>query len=72
MVLPVWVSVRWASQTAWRGSSMILDSRLIRALLDAHDRRLAGFPKRGVLLTEALELLWHGDIGGWRPRKRIP
>jgi len=51
---------------------MILDSRLIRALLDAHDRRLAGFPKRGVLLTEALELLWHGDIGGWRPRKRIP
>ncbi len=48
---------------------MILTPRLASLMLDAHDRRLAGYPKRGTLLEEALELLQFGDIAGWTPRR---
>jgi hypothetical protein len=36
-------------------------------MLDAQDRRLAGYPKRGTLLQEAIELLQFGAIGNWKP-----
>lgn len=46
-----------------------LSNELLTAMLDAQDRRWAGYPKRGTLYTEAIELLWWGDIGGWIPKK---
>jgi len=48
---------------------MILSNEIRTAMLDAQDRRWAGFPRRGTLLAEAIELLQFGDIGGWMPRR---
>lgn len=38
-------------------------------MLDAQARRWGGYPRRGTLLEEALELLTYGDIGGWVPKR---
>jgi len=46
---------------------LILTNRLRSAMLDAQDRRWAGYPKRGSLLQEAIELLQFGMIGNWKP-----
>ncbi len=40
-------------------------------MLDAYDRRLAGFPRRGTLLEEAVELLQFGSIGTWKSRPAV-
>lgn len=36
-------------------------------MLDAHHRRLAGYPRYGTLLEEALELIQFESIAGWTP-----
>jgi len=41
-------------------------------MLDAYERRLAGFPRRGTLLEEAIELLQFGSIGTWIPKPQRP
>lgn len=38
-------------------------------MLDAHDRRLAGYPRLGTLIEEALELLLWGNLRGWTPKR---
>lgn len=48
---------------------IVLSKELLTAMLDAQDRRWAGYPRRGSLYQEALELLWWGDIGGWIPKR---
>ena len=62
---------RFDSSGAWGaafGSTvLILTNRLRSAMLDAQDRRWAGYPKRGTLLQEAIELLQFGMIGNWKP-----
>jgi hypothetical protein len=50
--------------------AMILDNRLRTAMLDAWDRRRAGYRRTASLLKEAIELLTYGSIAGWRPWKR--
>lgn len=36
-------------------------------MLDAQDRRWAGYPRIGTLLEEGWELLMFGDLRGWKP-----
>jgi len=48
---------------------LILTNELIHAMLDAQDRRWAGYRRVGTLLEEAIELLQFGDIHGWRPKR---
>lgn len=47
----------------------VLTPQLASLMLDAYERRMAGYPVRGTLLEEALELLYWGDISGWRPKR---